>query len=292
MTKQNNSKRSRWKLFLLIFNLVIIAIITFFVIDNNRQIDIGFKVPNYNVASEIAELEDTKDFYQKGYDWYKSVENDDGIYLINTTYYSEDILASWQAGGIYKNVPIKPFWQFIVSPSYLDIMGIDVASANIEKAKNGARVFLIPDNYSDDEKDMLERYFREEAENAVSGKAPAARKPEETIETAFYKNPEIIFATYTPNKEYFTFPSQKDVPLTDNAPAILISTTANMIYFESESLLATGINSYIKIKDVDNYLDDGFIQDYGVKFSKISREYKLAELSGYIEKGVNSIFEN
>lgn len=56
---------------------------------------------------------------QDMYDWYKSVENSDGVYIVNTTYYSDDVLNYYEEGA-----SLEPFWYFTLSPNYLNELGI------------------------------------------------------------------------------------------------------------------------------------------------------------------------
>ncbi len=252
--------------------------------------DIGFKVRD-NYATENIDFEDNYNFYSEGYDFYKKLENDSGVFILNTAYYSDEILKIWKDNNVYSNVPKKAFWYYTVSPSYLRTMGIAVDEKMIQDAENGVRVFLIPDTYNDEEKNMMTDYLTEDSERALGENAP--RKPEDAVKTVYYEKNEIEFASYTPAKEYFTYPCEQNVPLLEKAPIIFICTSNNMIYFESESLFATDVNSYIKFEDentLKKYLDEDFVKKYNVKFGKLSNIYKKAERAGITDKGIAAAF--
>lgn len=278
--------------------IIVIAIILIILIwgiyyfINNKKKDIGFKVPNYYVM-ELANYEDKKEAFEEKYNWYKNVENNEGIYLINTTYFSKEILKEYKKYNVYKNIPLKDFWYFAVSPNYLDKMNINVSDDLIENAKNGIRVFLIPETYSENEINAMKSYLKENDERVFDD--DAVRKPEETISTNYYNDPKIEFVIYTPNKEYFTFPSSDKVSLVEKAPVIFICTTNNMTYFESESLFATGINSYIKFENkeiLNKYKDNKILIKNNVEFKKLSEVYKSNGKIGLVDKGIDGVFED
>ena len=264
----------------------------YFYIVNHPKIDIGFRVKD-NYVIENIDFEDHYNFYLEGYNWYRQIENDSGVYLLNTSYFSDEVLNIWKEISVYANIPEKAFWYYTVSPSYLKTMNIDVDAKIIEDAQNGVRVFLIPDSYSKEEKNKIADYLREDSERAFGENAP--RDPKDAIKTVYYEKKEIKFDTYTPTQEYFTYPSEPDVPLTESAPILFICTTNNMTYFESESLFATDINSYIKFenKDIANqHANDDFVEKYNIRFDKLSKIYKKSQRTGLTDRGIYAIFES
>lgn len=278
------------KILLLIIIVVILFGVVYYFL-NNKKIDIGFKVPNYYTINEINYKDDLS-FYQDIYNWYKKMENDKGVYLINNTYFNKDIINEWKKYSTYQNIPLNDFWYFTLSPNYLETMNISVDNNYINDAKNGVRVYLIPNTLKDDEIEKMKLYLQEVDNRVFTNLAP--RKPNETITTKFYESPKTIFVSYTPNKDYFTFPSQDKVSLIEKAPIIFICTTNNMTYFESESLSATGINSYIKFENqevLDKYKNDLLINNKNVTFEKLSNIYKMSERTKLVEKGINYVFE-
>ena len=275
---------------LIVLFIVLLVVIGCLFFLSNRKIDIGFKVKDSYVIENI-DFKDDYNFYLEGYNWYKEMENDKDVYILNTAYYDTEVLDIWK--GVYENVPKKPFWYYAVSPSYLKTMNIDVDDEAIEDANKGVRVYLIPDTYTEEEKELMTNYLKEDSERALGEKA--ARKPEDAIKTKYYENKKIEFKTYTPTEEYFTYPSEQDVPLTEKYPIIFICTSNNMIYFESESLFATDVNSYIKFANEDTvkkYEDADFVKKYNAHFTKLSEIYKKAQSTNVIDKGLFSVFED
>ena len=277
---------------LIVVFFILICVGGYLYIIDHKKLDIGFKVKDHYVIENIN-FEDNYNFYLDGYNWYQKIENDSGVYILNTSYYSDEVIDIWKGNNVYTNIPTKAFWYFTVSPSYLKTMNINVDNQMIEDAKNGVRVFLIPDTYVEEEQNIIANYLREDSERALSENAP--RKPEDAIKTKYYEQNEIEFNTYTPTQEYFTYPCEQNEPLTEKAPIIFICTTNNMIYFESESLLATDVNSYIKFENEDilkKYVDDDFIKKYNVNFNKLSKIYKKSQRSNITDKGIFGIFED
>ena len=279
---------------LIIISVILIILILGFCFYRNskRGINIGFKVPNYYVMVS-ANYEDKKEVFEEKYNWYKEIENSKGVYLINTTYFSSYMLKEYRKYNVYDNIPLKPFWYFAVSPNYLETMNINLGSDLIENAKNGVRVFLIPDTYSEEEINIMKSHLKEIADRSFA--PDSVRKPDETISTAYYKNPKIDFVIYTPNKEHFTFPSTDNVSLVEKAPIIFVCTTNNMVYFESESLFATGINSYIKFEDkktLNQYKNDEVLTKYNVQFEQLLDVYRINEKFGVVDKGVYTVFKD
>ena len=171
-------------------------------------------------------------------------------------------------------------------------MKININDSVIQKAKDGVRVYLIPDTYTKKEVEQMKLFLQESDNEAINGEAPV--KPEETVNTVYYEQPKSEFVSYSPNKNNFTFPTDIEENIKEKAPIILITTTNNMIYFESESLSATGINSYIKFEDekiLNQYKDSKYLKDKKTLFTKISKEYKIAEEDEMVKKGVVSVFK-
>ncbi|MDE5974001.1 MAG: hypothetical protein K2G73_04945, partial [Eubacterium sp.] len=218
------------------------------------------------------------------YDWYKSIENENGVYLVNTAYYNDDILNIWKENKIYNSVPYKAFWYYTVSPSYLKKMNININNDIINDAANGTRLYLVPDTLSQNEIEQISSYLKEDAlKNAEKS----------TVETAFTDNQKIKITSYTPKDSYFTFPSDKGEAVTDNAPIIYVCTSANMTYFEYESLIATGIDSYIKFDSKDimkEYSDKDELKEYHLKFKKLSSIYKNAAKADLVDNNIDKLF--
>lgn len=67
------------------------------------------------------------------------------------------------------------------------------------------------------------------------------------------------------------------LPAFDDAPVFYVCTTENMTSFESESLIATGVDGYIKFKNenaLGRFKDEPLFKNYGLKFAKTCEIYK------------------
>lgn len=250
----------------------------------NNDIKADVTVPNYYALSAFYFDGDFKEFYLDSYNWYKSIEGKDGVYLVNTTYYNDEALQAWRDNNLYDAVPDNAFWVFCVSPSYLEQMNIDVVTDEIDNARNGVRLYLIPDTLPDSETENMERYLRSDA---------LKHAPDSDIKTTFTENLEVKIIQYTPSEKHFTFPSLPGQELETTAPVIYVCTSENMKYFESESLIATGIDSYIKFIDRDTmqkYTADTSMDLYSLNFAKLSDIYREASKNKLVDRGIESIF--
>lgn len=260
----------------------VVIISAIFILQNNKDQQ-SIKVPDYYSLDEFYFTGDFSEFYKDSYEWYKSVENEEGVYLINTAYYDDEILKVWKENKIYNSVPDKPFWYFTASPSYLDEMGISINNDDINSAENGTRLYLIPDTLSNNEMQLIENYLKEDA---------LLNTVESNIQTTFTKSTEIKFISYSPAQEYFTFPSDKDEELTTASPIIYVCTSENMKNFENESLIATGVDSYIKFTDkeiCERLTNNSTMNEYDLKFEKLSAIYKKASKANIVDSNVKNI---
>lgn len=173
-----------------------------------------------------------KDFY----DWYRSIAGTPGVTLVNTVYYGQDILTGWT--GVYKSVPVKPFWYMAASPSYLRSQGVNVSQEALTRAERGERIFLMPKSLKASESTALQGWLRETSR--VKGKA--------SITTEYVKDPQVGFLPLASEDRLFTWNTDPSRPYSSSEPVILLLTPQNMIPFESESLSAVGLeNSYVKL---------------------------------------------
>ncbi|MBW9158958.1 hypothetical protein [Clostridium tagluense] len=198
----------------------------------------------------------SKDLAQSFYDWYKGMYDDNGVYLINTTYYDNEQLDGWKQNNVYKNSPEKPFWYFSYSANYIKSLNFNVDSRIINEAKSGTRVYLIPKSYSENEKVKLKNWLTESS----------TKKPHEgDISTVFNKEKNVKFVEYTPKDNMFTWNPNSTYENACTNPVIYICTPENMTYFESESLNANGFNGYIKFVNkavAEKHLDTNILEKY------------------------------
>lgn len=256
-----------------------------FVLLQNKEEKVDVKVPDYYAMAEYNFSGDFTEFEKDSYNWYRKIEHENGVFLINTDYYSDYVLSEWKKNNVYTSIPDKPFWYFTVSPSYLSEMNISIDEAEITNAENGVRLYLIPDNLTDAEAEKLELYLKEDAlKNAEDSK----------IETTFTNNLEVKFLKYTPNGKYFTWVSDIEQETSTESPVIYVCTSENMKNYENESLFATGVDSYIKFANeniIQQYDDNDFIDRYSIKFQKSSLIYKNAAKANLVEHGIDEIFD-
>ena len=265
---------------------VIIAALAMMAKNSIVNINNDMKITDYYSLSEFRFDGDFNEFYKDSYDWYKSIEKEDGVYLVNTAYYSDELFNVWKENNIYNTIPDKAFWYYTVSPSYLKKMNINLKNEELADAENGIRLYLIPDTLSEEETEKISAFLKEDALKNVDTS---------TIKTIFTDNKEIKTASYSPDDSYFTFPSDNGEAVTDNAPIIYVCTSANMKFYESESLISTGIDSYIKFEDeavMKKHTENNSIEKYSLKFNKLSDIYRKAEKNKLVDKGINKLFND
>lgn len=198
----------------------------------------------------------SKDLDQSFYDWSKGMYDDNGVYLINTTYFDNNQLDGWKQNDVYENIPEKPFWYFSYSPNYIKSLNLNVDSSIIDEAKSGTRVYLIPESYSEDEKVKLQNYLTESSIKRIH---------EGDISTVFNKEKNVKFIEYTPKDNLFTWNTESTYENICTDPVIYICTPENMIYSESESIRANGFDGYIKFENrtvAEKYLDKDILEKY------------------------------
>lgn len=215
----------------------------------------------------------SKDLAQSFYDWYKGMYDDDGVYLINTTYFDNKHLDGWKQNNVYKSVPEKPFWYFSYSPNYIKSLNLDIDSRIINEVKAGTRVYLIPKSDSENEKVNLKNWLTESS---------TKRPHEGDISTVFNKEKNVKFIEYTPKDNMFTWNTNSTYENECTNPVIYVCTPENMTYFESESLNANGFNGYIKFVNkavAEKYLDKNILAKYKLNDNNI----EFSNVGNYID---------
>lgn len=175
----------------------------------------------------------SKKLYKDINDWYQSIHNEDGVYIIETNLFSKDLLAEYKAQGLYTTVPEESFWLFKLSPNYLDQLNIEISNETIEKALKGERVYLIPENKKLEEKERLKKWLKEEDTQSIR---------EDDLDTVFKEKKEFQFIPYKSGEDFFTWSTEKAHQTRTKDPIILLLTPENMIYRENESLFAQGLD--------------------------------------------------
>lgn len=212
-------------------------------------------------------------FAKDMYDWYAEHEHDDGVYLVKASRYEAVSIQAYTGA----DSTLEPFWYLAASPSYLEEIGLDVPADLIEKAERGVCVCLLPESLSASEAEEMKEYF-----------VASRRVYDSDIVTAFMENPEYEFATYDASEELFTWSTDSELPTTSSGFVVAILTAENMVPFESESLVATGLeNSYVMLDEraASTLLDDDKA-DLGGSIS-----VRFAEVGNYIDGLQKSIGE-
>jgi hypothetical protein len=204
-------------------------------------------VSDYRVLSGIAVGQDAESFTgQSGqlnqdiYDWYSSIAQDDGVFLVNTQYHDRELLDSWSASGVYDVLPTDPFWLFTLSPNYLAQLGMEIGQQELDEAKAGTRLYLLPSTLSAQESEQMMEWIKESSTRSLS---PG------DIQTEFTKNPQFAFVSYEPSQDFFTWATSSEGSMAERDPVIYVATPENMRYFETESLRAVGFDGYLKFVD-------------------------------------------
>ncbi|MDY6051221.1 MAG: hypothetical protein SPI83_02255 [Rothia sp. (in: high G+C Gram-positive bacteria)] len=195
------------------------------------------------------------DLAEDFYEWYTSIEKENGVSLVNTYYIDQELLQQWKALG--EETPNREFWYMAASPSYLYKIGIEIPPATLQRAETGEQVFLLPKHFSSQDKSSLTNWLEQEAQR--KGNA------EQNITTAFTQNPRTYVEDYSLDSEIFTWSTDPEKEFLSSDVVIYVATAANMTYFETESLVASGLaDSYIKLSDeaVQKYTSQSYLERF------------------------------
>lgn len=193
---------------------------------------------------------DFSEFRSDMYRWYKSVEREDGVMLCNSQIYDKELLEDWRSNGIYENVPDDGFTYTAASPSYLDEIGVKPLDGSFDTAWDGVRLYMLPDTLNDGKAEKMRAFLNEDAQKEADHGG---------ITNGFTERREVAFLEY----------ASED----NNAPVYYVCTTENMTSFESESLIATGGDGYIRLRDesvLERRQNDRVFTVYNLKFAKES----------------------
>lgn len=213
-----------------------------------KSIDVGQDQASFNRQS--------KELFRNFYHWYKEISEYDDVHIVKTTFISKDMLKSYQKNQVYKTVPNEEFWQLTASPHYLKKLGIKFDDAVTKNARLGVRTYFIPKNKSADEIERLKEMLKERDTKSIR---------EDDIKTLFTESKTFEFLEYSFDKEIFSFSTKTFDELMIRNPVILLVTPENMIYKETESLLAIGLeNSYIKLESAaeEKYLTPEYLSKF------------------------------
>jgi hypothetical protein len=205
--------------------------------------------------------------YQRDfYEWYSAIADDPGVSLVNTQHFDQSVINAWS--GVYASVPEQPFWYVAASPNYLAAQGFTVNADLVARAEAGERVFLIPDTWDDSTQAAMRGWLTEKSDISY----------EPSIRTAFFDDRIVSFEGYRPAEPLFSWSTDPAGRQGATDAVILVTTPENMVPFESESLVAVGLdNSYVKL-DGDaatsytspSYLAPFHLDDNQVEFLPVS----------------------
>ncbi len=237
-------------------------------------------VSEYEILNTIAVGNDENSFSgnvntlnQDIYNWYNNIHDKDGVYLLHTAYYDRKILNQWNNNKIYQNIPESPFWYFCCSRSYIADCGIQMSDETIRDAENGVRIYLVSSKLEDSQKEKLKAWLEETAVMGIN---------ESDIPTKFSTDRKVRIVEYDEEIDFFTWPVDKDEEMTTNVPVIYYCTPANMKYFETESLKASGMDGYIKFSNgeiASECMNEDFMKEYHLSDNDI----KFASVKKYID---------
>lgn len=231
-----------------------------------------------SVGNDATSIAGQSSKYAKDiYHWYRSIEDKPGVRLVHTSFYGRAILEDWRNGGVYQHVPRKPFWYFTVSKAYLNDHDFMVQAQDVRLAKQGTRVYFIPDTYSTLERNAIQSWIRE-SDNVCST----------DVTTAFTKHPSFAFRTYHAAHKWFNWTTSIQHNVYVNDPIIFYAHSNNLNALESESLLAGGLdNSYIKLNlsAEHQYLNDAYASQYHLDDNHI-RFLPVGEFIAGIQKNI------
>lgn len=195
-------------------------------------------------------LEDAENFKESHqglqvntYNWYVDIHDEEGVYLVNTSFFSKTLRDEWKKNNAYNNVPNRDIWYFVCSPNYLIDQGFEISEELIEEANNGTRIYLLPLSFSAEDFQNVADFLKETVSNRATYDTGL-------IPTIFNDNKDIKVVSYDNNVSLFTWPKKNEESFTDEA-CIYLCTPENMSYFESESLCACTYltDTYLKFKN-------------------------------------------
>lgn len=206
------------------------------------------------------------------YDWYAAHEDDEGVYLSNVSYTPEVDIEGDLPDAAVRPVP---FWYLAASPSYLEQAGVELSPDVLAKVRQGVRVYLLPSSLSAGETEALKSYLL------------ASRKPwDSNIVTEYMKHPSTEFVPYDGAKGLFTWATHEGEPAETSGMVIAVLSAENMVPFESESLVASGLNSYLKL---DGQAASQLLDNDSVALNS-GLDLRFATVGNFID-GMKKLFE-
>lgn len=233
-------------------------------VDTNFQISKQWKsvmdeytLKNINVGDDQVSIAGKSSLLDKDvYDWYRSIAKNPDVYIAHSDYISQKLLDDYTRNNVYQNVPETPFWYMTFSPTYLNKIGIKMNHQWITAAEQGTKVFLVPDTYSESEKEKFKNWIKESEKSVAK---------DSDILSAFNKNNRFKFVSYHYEKEVFNWSVTQGSNVMVANPIIYVITPENMSDLQSESLRSNEINSYIKFgnqQTAKKYTSQRYLSQY------------------------------
>ena len=174
------------------------------------------------------------------YNWYASQADEDGVYAVNTDFFTQEMLDGLREEGTYENVPSSPYRMYTASPNYLRSQGFVLDDELVREAHAGVRVYLVPSTLDAGLAGEIESY-ETRLSVEIRGKSD--------IHTKFDDVGQCKFVRYDPSVSLFNWDTDPTAPQSSNDSVILICTPENMTFVESMSLGAGDLNnSWVKLR--------------------------------------------
>ena len=218
---------------------LIIIILTLFMLSAcNAGHDKYYGIDHFYIKEEGDAFKKAyNDLVVDTYEWYKSIEGNEGVYIMHFDNISETILAEWVNIGYVHTVPKGELNYYVASVNYLEDRGMIISNADKQLIRDGVRYFLIPDTLNEEETELMKQFLTEDSLIGLD---------EDTlIDTDFRHDRQIKIVSYHPDVT-LEIPGGEEI----NDAVILVAGCQNMKYFEAESLVATGLkDGYIRLSE-------------------------------------------
>ncbi|MDR3240669.1 MAG: hypothetical protein LBT37_00670 [Lactobacillaceae bacterium] len=215
---------------------------------NNQMLSYYNDVKDYETLKEITPGENQSSMIGLNFNlsvefwnWYKSIEGKNGVYIASGMYYSKDYLQARLADG-ENLIPKEPYSSLIFSPNYLKDNGINLDIKDEKDAKAGIRVYMIPDTWQAKRVDDFRKWTIKEDIDSPN---------ESDINNVFAQNPRVKFTRYHVDEPIFTWFNEKGEPRLDDSPVIMVSTASNMMFMDYANLGVNSFNGPLKFKNKD-----------------------------------------
>lgn len=183
--------------------------------------------------------------------------------------------------GSYAAVPNQPYWELTASQSLLEEYDFDLEENWLEEAKQGKRVYLIPDTFSEDDQKQIEQFTLE-----ILATLPDTGKPQ----TIFEAEGQVLFHTYTPGPAFNTWSKEVNQARSVKDPVIYLAHPNNFSFFEYANLFATDLNAYLKVADKET-VQEIFTPESLAKYHLTDNQISFTSVQSLVDGRQKSIRE-